>query len=55
MAEPDTTAPEVESTDPANGAVDVPPDKIIKVTFTEEVVKGNAFADIVLKNAEGKS
>jgi len=54
MAEPDTTAPEVESTDPANGAVDVPPDKVIKVTFTEEVVKGNAFADIVLKNAEGK-
>jgi len=38
MAEPDTTAPEVESTDPANGAVDVPPDKVIKVTFTEEVV-----------------
>jgi len=24
------------------------------VTFTEEVVKGNAFAAIVLKNAEGK-
>jgi len=54
MAEPDTIAPELKSTDPANGAVDVPPDKVIKVTFTEEVVKGNAFAAIVLKNAEGK-
>jgi len=39
MAEPDTIAPELKSTDPANGAVDVPPDKVIKVTFTEEVVK----------------
>jgi len=28
MAEPDTTAPEVESTDPANGAVDVPQIKL---------------------------
>jgi len=54
LAEPDTIAPELKSTDPANGAVDVPPDKVIKVTFTEEVVKGNAFAAIVLKNAEGK-
>ncbi|ACI17337.1 hypothetical protein COPRO5265_0448 [Coprothermobacter proteolyticus DSM 5265] len=54
MAEPDTTAPEVESTDPANGAVDVALDKVIKVTFNEDIVAGDAFADIVLKNAEGK-
>jgi len=54
MAEPDTTAPEVESTDPANGAVDVPLDKVIKVIFNEDIVEGDAFADIVLKNAEGK-
>jgi len=44
----------VESTDPANGAVDVALDKVIKVTFNEDKVAGDAFADIVLKNAGGK-
>jgi len=54
MAEPDTTAPEVESTDPANGATDVPLDKVIKVTFTEDVVEGDEFANIVLKDGTGQ-
>jgi methionine-rich copper-binding protein CopC len=52
-AEPDTVAPTVEATDPADGATDVPVDQAITVTFSEAVEAGNAFDQIALTDAEG--
>jgi methionine-rich copper-binding protein CopC len=48
-------APEVESTDPTNGATGVPADKTITVTFKGAVQQGDKFADIAVKDASGKA
>ncbi|WP_035107140.1 Ig-like domain-containing protein, partial [Desulfovirgula thermocuniculi] len=48
-------APEVESTDPVNGATGVPADKTITVTFKGAVQQGDNFAGITLKDASGKA
>ncbi|MDQ0287619.1 methionine-rich copper-binding protein CopC [Desulfofundulus luciae] len=47
--------PEVESTDPADGATGVPVDKTITVTFKGAVQQGDNFAGIALKDASGKA
>ncbi len=49
----DTTPPEVKSTDPASGAANVPVDKTLTVTFSEDVEAGDAYAGIAVKNAAG--
>jgi YD repeat-containing protein len=46
---PDTVAPTVYSTDPANGAIDVPVDKTVYVTFSENIQPGPNYAGIALK------
>ncbi|WP_165847830.1 S-layer homology domain-containing protein [Ammonifex thiophilus] len=45
--------PTVRSTDPANGATDVPVNKTITVTFNKEVQQGSAFDEISLRDASG--
>lgn len=45
----DTVPPIVSSTNPANGETGVPVDKIISITFSENVVKGENFNSITLK------
>ncbi|WP_170991291.1 DNRLRE domain-containing protein [Herbidospora galbida] len=45
----DTVAPKVVSTEPADGAIEVPLDSPVRVTFSEPV----AEVDIVLKDAQG--
>ncbi|WP_221040204.1 S-layer homology domain-containing protein [Gelria sp. Kuro-4] len=47
----DTTAPMVASTDPLNNATGVPVDKVITVTFSEDVQEGASFGQIALKDA----
>jgi len=49
----DIYPPKVVSTDPVNKAVNVAPDKIIKIKFSETVQQGTMF--IELKNSIGKS
>lgn len=46
----DTTAPTVSSTDPANGATEVPLNKNIAITFSESVVEGVYFDGIAFKD-----
>ncbi|AKX93073.1 Ig-like, group 2 [Moorella thermoacetica] len=50
---PDTTAPTVSITDPANNATSVAVDKTITVTFSEDVKAGAAYDGITLKDAGG--
>lgn len=47
----DTTAPTVKATDPGGGATGIPVDKVITVTFSEDVVEGNSFGQIALTDA----
>lgn len=47
--------PEVESTDPVDGATGVPADRTITVTFKGAVQQGDNFAGIALKDASGKA
>jgi methionine-rich copper-binding protein CopC len=51
--DPDAVAPTVQSTDPADGAVDVVVGKTITVTFSENVQAGSAYASINLKDQTG--
>lgn len=51
----DTTPPAVVSTEPADGAMDVPVDATITVTFSEEVQAGSAYENIVVKDAAGNA
>lgn len=44
----DTTAPRVDTTNPANNATGVPVNKTIIVTFSESVVEGVYFGDITI-------
>jgi len=44
----DTAAPTVVNTDPVNNATNVPIDKVIKVTFNEDVVSATNFDKITL-------
>ncbi|MCE7698030.1 MAG: Ig-like domain-containing protein [Methanobacterium paludis] len=46
----DNTAPTVASVDPANNAVNVVTNKIIKVTFTESIKAGNEWIELVNGN-----
>jgi DNA-directed RNA polymerase subunit H (RpoH/RPB5) len=48
-----TIIPSVNSTDPVNGAVNVPNNKVIKVTFSEPVTAGSAYNSITVKNSGG--
>ncbi|WP_198360488.1 Ig-like domain-containing protein [Thermincola potens] len=45
----DTVLPTVSGSDPVNGAVNVPRDKIIVVTFSEPVQRGPGFGGITLQ------
>jgi methionine-rich copper-binding protein CopC len=47
----DSTSPTVKSVDPVNNAVNVAPNKVIKVTFSEPIKAGNMW--IELKNSNG--
>jgi len=49
----DLTAPTIKSISPANKATNVATNKVIKVTFSESIKKGNGY--IRLKNSAGKS
>ncbi|MCE7697971.1 MAG: Ig-like domain-containing protein, partial [Methanobacterium paludis] len=46
----DVVAPAVKSVDPANNAVNVAPDKVIKVTFSESIKAGNGWIELVTSN-----
>ncbi len=41
------------STDPVNGAVNVPNNKVIKMTFSEPITPGSAYSSITVKNSVG--
>ena len=41
------------STDPVNGAVNVPNNKVIKITFSEPITPGSAYSSITVKNSAG--
>jgi ferric-dicitrate binding protein FerR (iron transport regulator) len=51
----DTQPPVVVATDPADGATDVPVDKTVTVTFSEEVQPGAAYGEILLRDAAGNA
>jgi len=44
-----TTPPQVIISDPSNRAVNVPINKLIKITFNEPIQEGSSYGDIVLK------
>jgi len=48
-----TTVPplQVTSSDPANNAVSVPVNKVIKITFNKQIYSGSAYSQITLKNS----
>jgi PKD repeat protein len=48
-----TTAPKVNGIDPVNGAVNVPNNKVIKITFSEPIAAGSAYNSITVKNSAG--
>ena len=50
-----TTAPKVNGIDPVNGAVNVPNNKVIKITFSEPIAAGSAYNQIIVKNSAGAS
>ncbi|MDD3652584.1 MAG: Ig-like domain-containing protein [Desulfotomaculaceae bacterium] len=52
---PDTTAPAVSSSDPADGATGVAIDKTVAITFSEDIVAGDAYEQISLKDAANNS
>ncbi|MCE7698018.1 MAG: Ig-like domain-containing protein [Methanobacterium paludis] len=45
-----STAPTVKAVDPANNAVNVALDKVIKVTFSESIKAGNGWIELVTSN-----
>ncbi|MEW6574483.1 MAG: Ig-like domain-containing protein, partial [Bacillota bacterium] len=47
---PDTVAPTVYSTDPVDGAVYVPVDQTVYVTFSENVQPGDNYGNIAMKS-----
>lgn len=47
----DTVAPTISSTDPANGSTNVPLNKVITVTFSENIQTGSSYGDITLKDS----
>lgn len=49
----DTTAPTITNTDPVNGATNVPVNKIITITFNENIQPGSNYESITVNN--GKS
>ncbi|HWJ03805.1 MAG TPA: Ig-like domain-containing protein, partial [Verrucomicrobiae bacterium] len=49
-APPDTTPPGMVSTDPADGAQGVSPDKVITITFTENILAGSAYDAIAVSD-----
>lgn len=51
----DTTPPAVVSTDPANDATNVPVNKTLTVTFSEDVQEGPAYGSISVKDASGNA
>jgi DNA-directed RNA polymerase subunit H (RpoH/RPB5) len=48
-----TIIPSVNSTDPVNGAVNVPNNKVIKVTFSKPITPGSVYNTITVKNSAG--
>jgi predicted outer membrane repeat protein len=46
----DATAPVVKTVDPANNAVNVAANKVIKVTFSEAIKAGNSWIELVTSN-----
>jgi hypothetical protein len=48
-----TIIPSVNGTDPVNGAVNVPNNKVIKITFSEPITAGSAYNSITVKNSAG--
>ncbi|MGV8143061.1 MAG: Ig-like domain-containing protein, partial [Methanothermobacter sp.] len=50
MVTVDVTAPTITSTDPVNGATNVAKDKVIIVTFSEDVVMGTGWIELVDSN-----
>ncbi len=49
----DSVPPEVEFTDPQNGQTNVPVNKTVTVTFSEDVQEGPAYGGISVKDASG--
>ena len=47
----DTVAPTISSTDPVNGATNVPLNKVIIVTLSENIQTGSSYGDITLKDS----
>ena len=45
--------PYVTSVDPANGAVNVPVNTVINVTFNKPIQSGSSYEDITVKNGAG--
>ena len=45
--------PKINSIDPANGAVSVPSNKTIIITFNQNILKGPSYANITVKMANG--
>jgi len=52
---PDTTPPVVSSTDPSSGAINIALDKTIIITFSEPVLAGSDYSNIVLRNLAGNT
>jgi hypothetical protein len=48
-----TIIPKVNGIDPVNGAVNVPNNKVIKITFNEPITAGSAYNQITVKNSFG--
>ena len=48
----DTTAPTVNSTEPVNNATDIPVNKVITITFSEDVQPCSTYDSITVKDAD---
>ncbi|MEW5705872.1 MAG: Ig-like domain-containing protein [Actinomycetota bacterium] len=51
----DVTPPTVISTNPSNNAKDVPKDKTVTVTFSENIIAGSAYESITVKDNKNNS
>jgi ribosomal protein L31 len=49
----DKTAPIVTAIDPVNNTINVPTNKLIKITYNEPILAGSAYSTIVLKTSSG--
>ncbi|MBI3802449.1 MAG: Ig-like domain-containing protein [Nitrospirae bacterium] len=54
VAPPDTTRPTVSETAPASGAVNVPLNSIVSVTFSKEINPATVTAETIVLQAEGQ-